>query len=154
MSCSDSGLNVVVSDSGVGFDIERTLSRPQFGLQNTMRKIELIGGTVSISSKPGKGSSVKLLFPTSDLIQGIPIRIVIVDDHVIVREGVCSMIECEPDLSIVGEAADLEETLQVVQQAEPDVVLMDISLGNSKANGIEVTKQLRLAGYQGAISCA
>ena len=151
VKCSESRFNIVVSDTGVGFDTERTLSRPQFGLQNTLRRIELIGGSVRISSEPGKGSSISLHFPTSEFAHGRQIRIVIVDDHAIVREGVRTMIECEPDLSIVGEAANLEESLHVVQHALPDVVLMDISLGSSKANGVEVTKQLRLAGYEGEI---
>lgn len=68
-------------------------------------------------------------------------RIVIVDDHPTMREGLIKVIEREADLQIGGEAADARETMAIVEATRPDVVLVDLSLGNE--NGIELIKDLR-----------
>jgi DNA-binding NarL/FixJ family response regulator len=56
------------------------------------------------------------------------IRIVIADDHELIREGVKKIVRSHPDVRIVGEAADLEGTLELVRQHLPDVVVLDINL--------------------------
>lgn len=56
------------------------------------------------------------------------IRILIVDDHAIVRAGIRLLLQQHADFQVVGEAADGREALQLVQQLEPDVVLMDIAM--------------------------
>ena len=58
-----------------------------------------------------------------------PTRIVIVDDHSIVRAGIRALIETQADLIVVGEAADSDNATDVVQRTRPDVVLMDLNLG-------------------------
>jgi two-component system response regulator NreC len=65
-------------------------------------------------------------------------RILIADDHGIVREGLRSMIEKEPDMEVVGEAEDGMETVELAKQLSPDVIVMDISMPN--LNGIEATR--------------
>jgi len=65
-------------------------------------------------------------------------RILIADDHGIVREGLRSMIEKEPDMEVVGEAKDGLETVALAKQLAPDVIIMDISMPN--LNGIEATR--------------
>ena len=57
------------------------------------------------------------------------VRVVIVDDHAVVRAGIRALIETQADLSVVGEAADSDTAAAVVQQMQPDVVLMDLNLG-------------------------
>lgn len=71
------------------------------------------------------------------------IRIVLVDDHPVVRAGLRALLDGQPDLSVVGEAAGLDEARAVVTTARPDVVLMDLSLGAGEAGGAEVTAALR-----------
>ncbi|NUM44741.1 MAG: response regulator transcription factor [Anaerolineales bacterium] len=71
------------------------------------------------------------------------IRILIVDDHAIVREGLRLLLEDEPGLEIVGDAADGEEALQKAQTLTPDVILLDLVLPD--LNGIEVTRRVRAA---------
>ena len=68
-------------------------------------------------------------------------RILLVDDHVVVRQGIKALFSDEPDLEIVGEADDGRAALQSVSELEPDVVLMDISMPG--LNGIEATRQIR-----------
>lgn len=56
----------------------------------------------------------------------MPIRMVLVDDHAILRQGLRSVLEREPDLRVVGEASSEAEAESVVREAAPDVVLMDL----------------------------
>ena len=58
----------------------------------------------------------------------VPIRVLVVDDHPVVRSGLVGMLDAEPDLEIVGEAGDGEEALVRVAALRPDVVLMDLRM--------------------------
>ena len=68
------------------------------------------------------------------------IRVIIADDHQIVRDGLCSLLEKEPDLEIVGTVEDGRSTLKMVEELKPDVVIMDVSMPT--LNGIESTRQI------------
>ncbi|SDI33108.1 DNA-binding response regulator, NarL/FixJ family, contains REC and HTH domains [Actinokineospora alba] len=71
------------------------------------------------------------------------IRIVLVDDHPVVRAGLRALIDGQDDLSVVGEADGLDAALGAVASQRPDVVLMDLSLGAAAAGGAEITARLR-----------
>jgi DNA-binding NarL/FixJ family response regulator len=58
-----------------------------------------------------------------------PIRLVLVDDHAVVRSGLRALLDTEPDLLVVGEAGDRDAALAIVTRVRPDVVLMDLNLG-------------------------
>ena len=68
------------------------------------------------------------------------IRALVADDHAIVREGLCIMIGNQPDMQIVGIAANGREALQLVEEQDPDVVVIDISM--PELNGIEAIQQM------------
>ncbi len=68
------------------------------------------------------------------------IRILIADDHGIVREGLKFVVQQEPDLEVVGEAEDGREAVRLAETLEPDVIVMDI--GMPRLNGIEATAQI------------
>jgi NarL family two-component system response regulator LiaR len=69
-----------------------------------------------------------------------PIRVLIADDHVIVRKGIRALLATEPDVEVVGEAGDGTEALVQVQALRPDVVLMDLVMPG--VDGIEATRQI------------
>ncbi len=69
------------------------------------------------------------------------IRVFLVDDHAILRQGLRLILEAEPDLRVVGEAGDGREAVTLVQEMHPDIVLMDISM--ARLNGIDATARLR-----------
>ena len=71
------------------------------------------------------------------------IRIVLVDDHPVVRAGLRALVDGQDDLAVVGEAEGLEQALAVVAADRPDVVLMDLSLGAGRIGGADVTAALR-----------
>ena len=69
------------------------------------------------------------------------IRILVVDDHQVVREGLRHMLELEVDMEVVGEAGDAKEALTQVESLSPEVILMDIKMPG--IDGVELTRQLK-----------
>jgi DNA-binding NarL/FixJ family response regulator len=69
-----------------------------------------------------------------------PIRLIIADDHAVVREGLAAMLEDEPDFRVVGLAATGREALSLARQHQPDIALLDITMPDM--NGLEATHQI------------
>lgn len=76
--------------------------------------------------------------------------ILIVDDHPLVREGLWMRISSQRDLRVCGEAASVSEALELVRTEAPDLVTVDISLGEG-GSGLDLIKRLKLYGYPGKI---
>jgi two-component system, NarL family, response regulator DevR len=71
----------------------------------------------------------------------MPLRVVLVDDHEVVRNGIKSLLEETPDVSVVGEAGTVKDAIARVEWARPDVVIMDVRLPDG--SGIEATREIR-----------
>jgi DNA-binding NarL/FixJ family response regulator len=69
------------------------------------------------------------------------IRIVLADDHVILRQGTRQLLEHEPDIEVVGEASDGAEAVELVSKLKPDIVIIDVAMPHM--NGIEATKKIK-----------
>ena len=69
------------------------------------------------------------------------IRVVIADDHALVRAGIAQLLAQRDDIRVVGEAADGEEAVRVVDEHQPDLVLMDLSM--PELDGIAATRQIK-----------
>lgn len=164
--CRENGnLNILVADHGKGFDpriIHRT-DRDSFGLLNIRERFDAYGGSITIETAPGEGARFNLQLPLGTKIREPHrlllhppignrdprqrdtndddcIRIVIADDHKLMRDGLRQILEAEPDFEIIGEAANGREAIDIAHSLHPDVVLMDISMPG--INGIEATREL------------
>jgi PAS domain S-box-containing protein len=156
-------LRITVSDKGQGFDVDRILpelgQEECFGLLSVRERLELMGGRLEIESEPGGGASFHLVVPMRKtaapeveepaaefteeaLSTPVPVhrgvRVLLVDDHVVMRQGLSSMLGRQQEIEVVGEAADGEEGVQMARELQPDVILMDISM--PRMNGIEATR--------------
>ncbi len=81
----------------------------------------------------------------SQLDKGI-VRIVIADDHSLVRNGLRRILETEADFKVVGEAADGDEALECVRKLSPDVLLLDLAM--PRTDGLQVLRELRLIQHE------
>jgi DNA-binding NarL/FixJ family response regulator len=68
------------------------------------------------------------------------IRILLVDDHTVVRQGLRALLEAEPDIAVIGEADTGRAAVQLTKKLQPDVVVMDIAM--PQLNGLEATRQI------------
>ncbi|MBI5579600.1 MAG: response regulator, partial [Deltaproteobacteria bacterium] len=156
-------LQVTVSDNGPGFDPAKMKqlgeSGAGFGLFSIRERLDLIGGKLEIDSTPGSGSRI---FLTAPLLQteaaveptearreappvsppepGAQIRVLLADDHAVMRQSLAFMLSQEPDIEVVGEAQDGGEAVELAGKLRPDVILMDISMPG--VNGIDATRSI------------
>lgn len=162
-------LTVAVADEGKGFDpiiLERGPGAMDgFGLFSIRERLELQGGHFELGSSPGRGTRVTLSLPVAvelstmageaqskPAAESAPdfrlqvteqvIRVALVDDHQMVRQGLRSVLEDYPELAVVGEAANGLEAIEIARNLQPDVVVMDLNL--PILNGIEATRRIVL----------
>jgi two-component system, NarL family, response regulator DevR len=76
-------------------------------------------------------------------VEDQPIRVLLVDDHEVVRQGLRAMLEAAGDVVVAGEAAGVREAVEVAEAVRPDVVVMDVRLEDG--SGIEATREIRAA---------
>ena len=156
---------ICVEDEGVGFDVTELTdgeeSRGKFGLLSIRERMETLGGECELSSAPDAGTVAILRLPLSRSDTASPvtpltrpshapaaaskdpgrrIRIVLVDDHAMVRQGLRSILDGYADLIVVGEGADGQDAVVMVRTLRPDVVIMDVNL--PLIDGIEATRIL------------
>jgi len=164
MRTPDDWTRITIEDKGSGFDPEAAdASRNGLGLFGIQQRLAYIGGKMEIESAPGQGTRVSLLVPPEKTRKEAPeptgdafesndqepispskkknrICILLADDHRIVRQGLSSLLQLEPDLDIVAEAEDGEQALKLALRLKPDVVVTDVSMPGM--NGVELTRML------------
>ncbi len=161
-------IEIVVSDEGMGFDPERLgemggESGGGYGLFSIRERLELLGGGLEIESQPHGGSRFKLTAPAvrgdkftkeesrrareteaaDAATQGgrqAMMRVLIVDDHKVIRQGMAARLRREPDIEIAGEAGNGEEAISKAHELRPDVILMDFSM--PRMDGVEATRKI------------
>ena len=78
-----------------------------------------------------------------------PIRVIVADDHPVVRDGLRALIEATSGIELVGEATNGDEAIELARDVRPDVVLMDLAMPGR--NGIEATREIARAGWASAV---
>ncbi len=157
-------LCLTVSDRGRGFDPQELTEAAGFGLLSIRERIELLGGRMRIKSAEGQGSTFFIVVPEGEIVgvgsvagekwsdqakgteRSAPgakgrVRVLLADDHEIVRQGLVSLLSEEHSIEIVGEAANGREAVNLADQLKPDVVIMDVSM--PLMDGYEATRQIK-----------
>ena len=142
-------------DDGIGFDVaairEKAVRGASLGLLSMEERAVLAGGGLEFKSVPGRGHrsprlvSVEVADPTARIRNPMnkpikPIRVMLADDHTLVRAGIRALLEKLPGVEVVGEADDGREVLKLVKLHRPDVVLMDIAMPG--LNGLEAAARM------------
>jgi PAS domain S-box-containing protein len=146
-----------VSDRGRGFDPGTLGEATGFGLLSIRERIELLGGRMEIRSAPGQGSTFFVIVPTSAAAAPLSgraegaerstaqddgrLRVVLADDHDIVRQGLAALLSEEDAMTIVGEATNGREAVELAERLHPDVVIMDVSM--PVMSGEEATRRIK-----------
>jgi DNA-binding NarL/FixJ family response regulator len=95
----------------------------------------------SIHRLPGLGAETRASMGLDARSDSTPARLLIADDHVLLRTGMRAMLEAEPDLEVIGEAGNGREAVELCQELRPDLVLMDLSM--PEMDGIEATRAIK-----------
>ncbi|MEN6625917.1 MAG: PAS domain S-box protein [Candidatus Sumerlaeia bacterium] len=161
MRVSRDRIRIIVQDPGKGFDPERLRNRrpdeSTFGLFSIQQRLAHIGGHVEIETGVGRGTKVTITVqartaagaqgkarraPAGIDVHGKakPCRVLIVDDHKILRDGLRGLLQFEEGIEVVGEASDGPSGIALAEKLAPDVVIMDINL--KEMNGIEATRAI------------
>jgi DNA-binding NarL/FixJ family response regulator len=138
---TDTAVQIQIKDDGTGFDGKRMRG---IGLLGMEERVKRLGGTLAIDSAPGAGTTIRaeLLLPygKEQPRRMKKIRILLADDHTLMRGGLRLIIEQHADLSVVGEAEDSRQAVALAASLKPDVAVLDIGVPN--LNGIEAAKQI------------
>lgn len=155
-------LKITVRDEGQGFDAGHLQSSYDknggLGLFSIRERIGLIGGTFQIDTAPGRGCRFLLTVPETPQAArsvaaaacvaepGVPVglppapfvRVLLADDHTLFRDGIARLLNNEPNIEVVGQAADGRAAIDLAMKLSPHVILMDISM--PEIDGVEATR--------------
>lgn len=159
-------LRVVVEDRGAGF--QRPADRSDggtdhFGLFSIRERLVFLGGSLDIQSAEGQGTRITITTPTE--AEGAPsqdaeqapaaaalppalrnttddgvIRVLLADDHEILRKGLAGLLNAHDDIHVIAEASDGEQALTMALELGPDVVVMDIAM--PRLSGLDATRRI------------
>lgn len=154
----DNLARLCVSDNGAGFDpvlaLKRSSQAKGYGLFSIRERLQYVGGECTIESAPGSGTRVVLSAPAgggsfagrapafSPLAAPVdnPIRVLLADDQRLMRQGLRAVLDHEPGITVIAEAADGREAIELTRELRPDVVLMDIDMPG--VDGIGATRAI------------
>ena len=111
-----------------------------------IERADLLGGTCEAGPNPGRGWTVTAVLPRTG-IGDVSIRVLVADDQEIVRTGLAMILDAQPDIEVIGEAADGRRAVELARRLRPDVCLFDIRMPG--LDGIEATRAARRTGRRG-----
>jgi len=158
-------LTISVQDEGRGFGADSLEGKPpgdHFGLLSVMERMEALGGACEITSSGRQGTTVSLRLPLGDIVERDPAltvpasrlnrqirpsvkhgeirKVLLVDDHAMVRQGLVSILARYTDVRVIGEASNGVEAVAMAAELAPDIIVMDINM--PQMDGIEATKRI------------
>jgi CheY-like chemotaxis protein len=157
-------IHLSVSDRARGFDPQGLKEARGFGLFSIRERVELLGGRMKIRSAEGRGSTFLMAVPDGESARtgvaaeamptarakenggaknpdGDRLRVLLADDHAIVREGLILLLSEESGVEVVGQASNGREAVDLADRLEPDVIIMDVSM--PLIDGDEATRQIK-----------
>ena len=160
----DARLWLTVADQGQGFDPKTLRKTTGIGLLSIRERVELLGGRMKIRSAPSRGSTFLISVPDALLPDAaepqmqagaVPspspavcqvssrsrLRVLLADDHRIMREGLAALIAAQNDMEIVGQAGDGAQAVKMARELQPDVIVMDVAM--PVMAGDEATRQIK-----------
>ncbi len=132
-----------IQDDGKGFDVQRERGMGLLGIQE---RVSHLGGASRWNPRPGRGHSCASFFrcraprQTGGNDHMNVIRMLLADDHTVMRKGLRLLLESQPGFQVVAEAATGREAVTLAEQHTPDVIVMDIAM--PLLNGIEAARQI------------
>ncbi len=138
LDVSSNAVTLSIADNGRGFDVERALAdlRAGVGLRNMRERVDSLGGSLTAGVATGShecdgtcaGRSASVhqsgYFAGKLTMNDVPssaARLILVDDHPLVRDGLRARLEAVPNLAVVGEAGDADEALALAAELNPDL---------------------------------
>ena len=141
------GITVIVEDDGTGFDVHILDERPRddnsgFGMSMMKERVYLLSGSIQIDSKIGVGTKIIVKVPISNKEEFyMAVKVMITDDHSLIREGLKQLLELEGDFQVIAEACDGIDCMEKLKEQIPDVLLLDINM--PRMNGLEVLQNIK-----------
>jgi CheY-like chemotaxis protein len=160
---------LTIGDRGQGFDPQTVERTGGFGLFSIRERIELLGGRMKVRSVKGRGSIFVIAMPDGETagrpavaigltgsgsatatVQAVDVsfsggprlRVVLADDHKVMREGLAALLNEQADMNVVGHAGNGREAVNLTCELRPDVVIMDVAM--PLMAGDEATRQIKL----------
>ena len=150
----DNRFTVIVEDDGRGFapDSIKPGTRKGFGLFSIGERLLHLGGTILIDSAPGHGAKITISIPlkNGETANGCqspaveakfdPIRVLLADDHKMIRQGLTILLQAEADIEVIGEAENGIEAIEKAHLLQPDVVILDVNM--PEMDGIQAVSRI------------
>lgn len=140
--CRDGFLDLTVHDNGRG--LPDGIKTGRHGIFGMIERARYLGGAMEVGSRDGNGTTAHLCLPLASIRAKHRKKVLVVDDHAIVRDALRQLLDSQTDdFSVEGEAADGKAAIQMAVEGAWDIVLLDISL--PKKNGIKVLEEIKTA---------